>query len=223
MLDTLCPPAILYLGFSLTQIIIDTFKGQYNTAFFKTIVMCIFTLLLNILCERGLSVISWLIVFIPFILMTYITAVLLFVFGLSPSNGKSNSNYNVKYPSDYPNEMLIARNPQHNEMIDDLDFDFTQPSLPPQCLTTQSSLQSQVIPPAVTPPLVTPSAVQQPAVTQPAVTQPAVTQPAVAQPPVTQPAVTQPAVTQPPVITTPPLSPVPPQYSQYSQYLQEMI
>lgn len=212
MLDTLCPPAILYLGFSLTQIIIDTFKGHYNTAFFKTIVMCIFTLLLNILCQRGLSVISWLIVFIPFILMTYITAVLLFVFGLSPSNGttNSNSNYNVKYPSDYPNEMSIARNPQHNEMMDDVDFDFTQPSLPPQVLTTQSSLQSQVvIPPAVTPP-----SVQPPAVTQPAATS--------AQPP----AVTPPQQQQPQNLATPPLPPVPPQYSQYSQYsqyLQQMI
>ncbi len=211
MLDTLCPPAILYLGFSLTQIIIDTFKGQYNTAFFKTIVMCIFTLLLNILCERGLSVISWLIVFIPFILMTYITAVLLFVFGLSPSNGTTNSNYNVKYPSDYPTEMSIARNPQHNEMMDDIEFDFTQPSLPPQFLTTQSSLQSQVlIPPAVTQPAVTQPAVQPPAVTQPAVTQPAVT----------------PQQQQTQNLATPPLPPVPPQYSQYSQYsqyLQQMI
>ena len=86
MIDKLCPPAILYLGFSLTQIVIDTFKGFYNTAFFKTIVMIIFTLLLNILCKQGLSIISWLIVFIPFILMTYITAVLMFVFGLSPSS-----------------------------------------------------------------------------------------------------------------------------------------
>ena len=221
MLDTLCPPAILYLGFSLTQIIIDTFKGHYNTAFFKTIVMCIFTLLLNILCQRGLSVISWLIVFIPFILMTYITAVLLFVFGLSPSNGtaNSNSNYNVKYPSDYPNEMSIARNPQHNEMMDDFDFDFdfTQPSLPPQVLTTQSSLQSQVvIPPAVTPPSATPPAVAQPTATA---VQPAAT---AAQPPAATP-----QQQQPQNLATPPLPPVVPpqysQYSQYSQYLQQMI
>jgi hypothetical protein len=208
MLDRLCPPAILYLGFSLTQIIIDTFKGYYNTAFFKTIVMCIFTLLLNILCERGLGVISWLIVFIPFILMTYITAVLLFVFGLSPSNGSANSNsnlqYNVKYPSDYPTEMSIARHPQ-NEMTSDFDFDFTQPSLPPQVLTAQSSLQSQGI---------APSAVQPPA-TQPPATQASATQPPATQPPVTQ--------QQSPALNTPPLPPVPPQYSQYSQYLQEMI
>lgn len=115
MIDSLCPPAILYLGFSLTQIIIDTFKGFYNTAFFKTIVMIIFTLLLNILCKQGLSIISWLIVFIPFILMTYITAVLMFVFGLSPSS--DNLDYDVKYPDDYPDELLIVRNPSNNTTV----------------------------------------------------------------------------------------------------------
>jgi len=87
MLNKLCSPALLYLGFSLTHILIDTFKGMYNSAFFKSIVAVIFTLLLNIMCERGLNVISWIIVFVPFILMTYITAVLLYVFGLDPNGG----------------------------------------------------------------------------------------------------------------------------------------
>ena len=114
MLDKVCPPALLYLGFSLTQIVIDTFKKEYNTAFFKTIVMIVFTLLLNILCDRGLGIVSWLIVSIPFILMTYITAVLLYLFGLSPT--QNEMNYNVKYPHDYPEELLIMRNP-HEEII----------------------------------------------------------------------------------------------------------
>jgi hypothetical protein len=114
MLDKVCPPALLYLGFSLTQIIIDTFKEHYNTAFLKMIVMIVFTLLLNILCNRGLGIISWLIVSIPFILMTYITAVLLYVFGLSPTTNKTD--YNVKYPHDYPEELLIMRDP-HEEII----------------------------------------------------------------------------------------------------------
>jgi energy-coupling factor transporter transmembrane protein EcfT len=118
MIDSLCPPAILYLGFSLTQIIIDTFKGHNNTAFFKTIVMIVFTLLLNILCKSGLSLVSWLIVFIPFILMTYITAVLLFVFGLSPSS--SENKYSVQYPDDYPEELLVVRQP-HEEIVVDFD------------------------------------------------------------------------------------------------------
>jgi len=96
LIKKLCPPALLYLVFSLTQIIIDIFKNMYNTAFFKFIVMILFTLGLNILCQRGLGVISWFIVFIPFILMTVITTLLLFVFGLSPSEG--NLNYSVDYP-----------------------------------------------------------------------------------------------------------------------------
>ncbi len=96
MIEKICAPALLYLGFSTTQIIIDMFKGLYNTAFFKFIVMIIMTLLLNILCSRGLGIVSWIIVFIPFILMTYITAVLMYVFGLSPS---TNGDYNVDYPS----------------------------------------------------------------------------------------------------------------------------
>ena len=116
MIDSLCPPAILYLGFSLTQIIIDTFKGFYNTAFFKTIVMIIFTLLLNILCKKGLGIISWIIVFIPFILMTYITAVLLFVFGLSPSSDKIDYNVTNPYTStiDQTSNTVIIKNPSNN-------------------------------------------------------------------------------------------------------------
>jgi hypothetical protein len=95
ILDSYCPPAILYLGFSVTQILIDTFKGMYNTAFFKFVVMIVFATLLNILCSEGLGIISWFIVFVPFILMTYVTTILLFVFGLSPSKGKID--YNVAY------------------------------------------------------------------------------------------------------------------------------
>jgi hypothetical protein len=90
----LCGPAIIYLIFSLTQIIIDLFKGLYNTAFMKTIVMALVTLLLNILCEKGLSVVSWFIVFIPFIMMTVIVSMLLYIFGLDASTGSLNYTCN---------------------------------------------------------------------------------------------------------------------------------
>jgi len=86
----LCAPAIIYLIFSITQILIDTFKGLYNTAFMKVIVTITVTLLLNILCEQGLSVVSWIIVFIPFILMTVIVSMLLYVFGLDAATGTLN-------------------------------------------------------------------------------------------------------------------------------------
>lgn len=83
----LCSPALIYLIFSLTQVVVDTIKGLYNVALVKFIMMILFSLLLNILCERGLGIISWIIVFVPFVLMSVITSILLFVFGLDPSSG----------------------------------------------------------------------------------------------------------------------------------------
>lgn len=90
----LCPPSIIYLIFSITQIFIDIYKGLYNTVFIKIIVTIMITLLLNILCEKGLTVVSWIIVFIPFILMTVIVSVVLYIFGLDAATGSFNYNCN---------------------------------------------------------------------------------------------------------------------------------
>ena len=90
----LCPPALIYVVFSLTQIIIDTIKGLYNTSLVKFIVMIMITILLNALCQGGLGVVSWIIVFIPFVMMTVITSVLLYIFGLNAATG-TFKNQNV--------------------------------------------------------------------------------------------------------------------------------
>jgi predicted membrane protein len=90
--EKICSPALIYIIFSLTQIVIDTFNGLYNTALMKAWVAIIFTILLNYLCSIGLGVISWFIVFIPFILMSLIITILLLVFGLDPSTGKTLIN-----------------------------------------------------------------------------------------------------------------------------------
>ena len=92
----ICAPAFIYLAYGLIQVIMDTFNGLYNTAIIKSITTIIFTLILNALCSRGLSVVSWLIVFIPFIMMTIITALMLMVFGLDPSTGKRLYGENTK-------------------------------------------------------------------------------------------------------------------------------
>ena len=97
VLEQICAPALLYIAFSLTQVIIDIFKRLYNAAFIKFIVMIIFSIVLNLLCKGGLGLISWFIVFVPFIMMTVISTLLLFVFGLSPSSG--SLDYKVDYPS----------------------------------------------------------------------------------------------------------------------------
>ena len=88
VLQEICPPALIYLIFSTTQVVIDTTKGYYNLAMTKMFVSLIFTMLLNYLCSLGLGIISWLIVFIPFILMTLIVSMLLLMFGLDPTTGK---------------------------------------------------------------------------------------------------------------------------------------
>ena len=84
----LCPPALIYLVFSITQVVIDTIRGMYNTALMKIWVAIVFTILLNYLCTLGLGIVSWFIVFIPFILMTVIVSILLLMFGLDPASGK---------------------------------------------------------------------------------------------------------------------------------------
>jgi len=88
----LCPPAIIYLIFSVTQILIDTYKGFYNTALIKCIVTVMITFLLNILCQKELSIVSWIIVFLPFLFMTVIVTMILYIFGLNATTGSINTN-----------------------------------------------------------------------------------------------------------------------------------
>jgi hypothetical protein len=94
-IDNLCPPALLYLAFSLIQILVDTYKQLYSTAFIKFLIMILFTTILNTFCASGLSVISWLLVFVPFITMTIITSFLLFMLGVQ----QNKMNYSVEYPN----------------------------------------------------------------------------------------------------------------------------
>ena len=82
ILNNICTPALIYLIFALSQIIIDTYKRAYNIAFVKFIQMVVFTLMLNLLCARNLSWISWLIIAVPFLFMGFMTILLLYVLKL---------------------------------------------------------------------------------------------------------------------------------------------
>ena len=91
--------------------------------FIKFIVMIMITLLLNILCQSGLSTISWIIVFIPFILMTVIVSILLYVFGIDTATGglnyktnHNNSSLNNGITTDNLGNIIIY-DPQYNPNI----------------------------------------------------------------------------------------------------------
>jgi uncharacterized membrane protein len=47
--------------------------------------MFIFTAILNILCLNGYTKLVWFIVIIPIVLLTYISSVLFYVFGMNPA------------------------------------------------------------------------------------------------------------------------------------------
>jgi uncharacterized protein YacL len=113
----LCTPAFIYVIFSLTHIIIDTLKGLYNTAFLKFIVSILVTILLDALCKGGMGIISWFIVFIPFIFMTVIVTILLYVFGLDIATGKLDikcltNNNNNNNTNESTETKIIVKNPQ---------------------------------------------------------------------------------------------------------------
>lgn len=87
MINKLCMPALIYLIFSFTHVVIDTYKGLYNTAMIEIWIGIVFTILLNLLCSSGLGIVSWLIISIPFVLMTVIASIILFAFNLNPATG----------------------------------------------------------------------------------------------------------------------------------------
>ena len=94
----LCAPALIYIVFSITQVTIDSLKGMHNVAFVKLFISILFTILLNHLCQRGLGIVSWVIVFIPFMLMSVIVGLLLLVLGLDPKTGKLRVDREEKEP-----------------------------------------------------------------------------------------------------------------------------
>ena len=128
-MTTICPPAMIYIVFSITQIIIDIVKGLYNTAFMKFIVMTIIGFLLNILCLGGLGIISWIIVFIPFVLMTIVTALLLYAFGLNATTGKMTES-----PSQSPSQSPPENIPAVHEAIPP-----TEQEVDPSCFVVPAS------------------------------------------------------------------------------------
>jgi len=110
MISNFCIPALIYLIFGLTQVCLDVYQGYYNTGLMKMIVTIIFTLLLNAMCMSGMTVLAWLIIAIPFILMSIIISMLLFAFGLDPKTGRVINNINKSNIQDLSNSTIDYEN-----------------------------------------------------------------------------------------------------------------
>ena len=93
LIDRLCSPALIYLAFSIIQLILDMSQGKFKLAIAKLFVCLMFTYLLNVLCEQKLTNLSWIIISLPFLFMGYMALLLVYALGFSDSNGNDiNSN-----------------------------------------------------------------------------------------------------------------------------------
>lgn len=128
ILDNVCAPALIYLVFTLTQVIIDIYKKVYNVAITKAIQMVLFTLLLNIMCKRGLTFLSWILVLIPFIFMSFMTGLILYIFNLNDTESSvvddvdcKDYDYNNSCQSGDCNDELYKCNDDNDSDDDDDD------------------------------------------------------------------------------------------------------
>jgi hypothetical protein len=88
LLNYLCPPALIYVVFFLIQIIIELGNNRFKQALVQTIICIIFTCILQIFCNANLSIVAWILVFIPIIMYTYMVLLILMVFRLNPDGAK---------------------------------------------------------------------------------------------------------------------------------------
>ena len=111
MINKLCMPALIYLVFMMVHISIDLYYRLFNMVIIKICIGTIGTILLNILCQNEMSIISWLIVSIPFIMMTVIAMFILVVLGLDPATGKNiqkTNNPPTSSPSIYATPISVS-------------------------------------------------------------------------------------------------------------------
>ena len=69
-ISKLCTPAYIYFIISLIYVIISGFSSfNAMSIIFNIIIIMLWALLLNFLCSIGYSIISWLIIVLPFFIL----------------------------------------------------------------------------------------------------------------------------------------------------------
>ncbi len=74
----LCVPAMLYLLLSIITILMG-FYEQFQLGIFvvKVIWMVVWVYILNLLCSKGYTTVSWVLVLLPFILIAFMALLML--------------------------------------------------------------------------------------------------------------------------------------------------
>ena len=83
-----CSPALIYFIFVIIHVLIAAHKKENKQALLQLLVGILMTFLLQLLCMRNMTIVSWIIVFVPFIFYTYMMIVLYHVFGIDPETNE---------------------------------------------------------------------------------------------------------------------------------------
>ena len=89
--SSFCSPAIVYFVFSTVHVLMSLFDGDKKGAFLQSLMGLLLTLLLQFLCMNGLSILSWIIAFLPLIFYTYMVILLYSIFGKGQENSKNEN------------------------------------------------------------------------------------------------------------------------------------
>ena len=108
----LCIPAIIYITFSMVHTLVAISNNDNKGALVQIILGILITLIIQLFCIKGMNIVSWIIVFLPFIFYTYIVLILYDIFGITivyPNNYKylndksSSSHSHNKMPNKWIN------------------------------------------------------------------------------------------------------------------------
>jgi hypothetical protein len=74
-IDSLCPPALLYLLYTTVHVGLDLSMGMFMTALIKVVMALTGVVILDALCSVDLGVVSWAIVATPFIMVALASSI----------------------------------------------------------------------------------------------------------------------------------------------------
>jgi hypothetical protein len=120
----LCTPALIYVIFSTFQIFFDLYGRRYFLSISKLIVTIIFTYLLNLLCSKGLTTISWFLIALPFIFTLIFIEILLVSMGIQVLGNEAIEQIN-KIES-RQNQMPNQNNSQNQNKNNYIDISYSE-------------------------------------------------------------------------------------------------
>ena len=96
MEQPICPPALIFVIYMAIQVVIDIIQGFYNVAIVKIAVLFIFGAGLNFLCVSGYTLVAWLLIFVPFVLLSLVVVLILFMLSKKETSGNVETKEEIR-------------------------------------------------------------------------------------------------------------------------------